>query len=128
MISKKICAIEEDVITFTLPYPPTINHYYGNRGNGGKYIKQKGQAFRRDVMHLVIAERKADMLEKDICVKLDIFPPDNRKRDIDNINKALLDALTHASVYKDDRQIKDLHSVMHGFDGEGRVIVKISEV
>jgi crossover junction endodeoxyribonuclease RusA len=37
-----------------------------------------------------------------------VFPPDKRKRDIDNLLKSLLDSLTHAKVWKDDNQISDL--------------------
>ncbi|MNY65829.1 Crossover junction endodeoxyribonuclease RusA [compost metagenome] len=35
-----------------------------------------------------------------------MFPPDSRDRDIDNFNKALLDALTYASIWVDDKQVK----------------------
>ncbi|WP_159137369.1 RusA family crossover junction endodeoxyribonuclease, partial [Citrobacter braakii] len=34
------------------------------------------------------------------------YPPDARRRDIDNYNKALFDALTHAGIWEDDSQIK----------------------
>ena len=35
-------------------------------------------------------------------------PPDNRRRDLDNLYKALLDALQAARIYDDDSQIDDL--------------------
>ena len=34
--------------------------------------------------------------------------PDHRRRDLDNLHKATLDALEHAAVYADDGQIDDL--------------------
>lgn len=34
--------------------------------------------------------------------------PDLRRRDIDNLQKGLLDSLTHAGVYEDDSQIEHL--------------------
>jgi crossover junction endodeoxyribonuclease RusA len=37
-----------------------------------------------------------------------LYPPDNRKRDVDNILKPLLDALEHANVYENDSQIDKL--------------------
>ena len=43
-----------------------------------------------------------------IAVEIEAFMPDRRKRDLDNILKALLDALTHAGVWADDSQIVDL--------------------
>lgn len=36
------------------------------------------------------------------AVEITLFPPDMRRRDTDNYNKALFDALTHAGVWEDD--------------------------
>jgi crossover junction endodeoxyribonuclease RusA len=36
---------------------------------------------------------------------MDAFPPDRRRRDLDNLAKPTLDALEHAGVYEDDSQI-----------------------
>ena len=54
---------------------------------------------------------------------LSVYPPDKRKRDIDNILKALLDSLTNAKVYLDDSLIKQLDITWHigGIVKEGRV-------
>jgi len=37
------------------------------------------------------------------------FPPDNRRRDLDNFQKPLQDALQYAGVYPDDCAIDDYH-------------------
>jgi crossover junction endodeoxyribonuclease RusA len=37
-----------------------------------------------------------------------VFPPDNRRRDLDNVLKAILDSLEDAKVFKDDSLIDDL--------------------
>jgi crossover junction endodeoxyribonuclease RusA len=42
-------------------------------------------------------------------VTLHIHPPDNRKRDIDNVIKIILDSLQCARVYVDDHQVQELH-------------------
>ncbi len=39
-------------------------------------------------------------------------PPDNRRRDLDNLMKLLQDSLQHAGLYDDDSQIKHLHMHM----------------
>jgi crossover junction endodeoxyribonuclease RusA len=44
----------------------------------------------------------------DISVELILLPPDRRRRDIDNYTKAIFDGLTHARVWGDDSQVKDL--------------------
>ena len=40
------------------------------------------------------------------AVEIILYPPDARRRDIDNYNKALFDALTHAGIWEDDSQVK----------------------
>jgi crossover junction endodeoxyribonuclease RusA len=47
----------------------------------------------------------------DLMVEIIIYPPDKRKRDMDNIKKALFDALQHAGLYYDDYQICDDHTI-----------------
>ena len=49
-------------------------------------------------------------MELDCRLKVDIlvFPPDNRRRDLDNVLKAVLDSLEDAKVFKDDSLIDDL--------------------
>jgi crossover junction endodeoxyribonuclease RusA len=39
-------------------------------------------------------------------VEIILYPPDARRRDIDNYNKALFDALTHAGIWEDDSQVQ----------------------
>jgi crossover junction endodeoxyribonuclease RusA len=38
-----------------------------------------------------------------------IYPPDLKKRDIDNVCKAILDALQHGGLYADDFYIQQLY-------------------
>ena len=38
-----------------------------------------------------------------------LFPPDRRRYDLDNRLKAVLDSLTEASVWEDDRHVKIIH-------------------
>lgn len=59
---------------------------------------------------------------------LDVFPPDRRRRDLDNIQKAVLDALQHANLYRDDNQIDFLLTQRKGQEADGAVIVTISDM
>lgn len=47
-----------------------------------------------------------------------LYPPDKRRRDIDNYSKAVFDALTHGGFWKDDsqvvRQIIEKHNPVRG--------------
>lgn len=68
-----------------------------------------------------------------VDVSLFLFPPDCRKRDIDNVRKAVYDALSdrqeHTGVIADDSLIKSDRAefVAHGDgDGEGWIEITIS--
>lgn len=113
------------MIYLLLPYPPTINHYYGVRGKS-RFIKADGLNFRK-IVAAVQPQGTKPMLGN-ISVLIYISPPDKRKRDIDNVLKALLDALTHAGVWADDSQIVDLHIIKCDPIKGGETKITISEL
>lgn len=97
------------MITLLLPYPPTINHYYGVRGKA-RFIKPEGVEFRK-LVDRNVKDKKHKIILGDVEIVIQIIPPDKRKRDIDNVLKALLDSLTKAGIWKDDSQIVDLRII-----------------
>ena len=86
-----------------LPWPPTVNTYWRRVGNMTK-ISAKGRAFRAAVIEIV-KRLRVDKLDGRLAVHIVANPPDRRRRDLDNLPKALLDALQHAGLYDDDGQI-----------------------
>ena len=59
-------------------------------------------------------------------MSVDAYPPDKRRRDLDNIQKSLWDALQHGGAYRDDSQIKDFECHMREPDRpSGKVIVRL---
>ena len=94
------------MITLKLPYPPSVNHYWGQVGSR-KFLGKKGKEFRESVFLCVLNARKAPLNGR-LEVKVYLYPPDKRKRDVDNVLKSLLDALEHARVYENDSQIDKL--------------------
>lgn len=95
------------MIVIVTPFPPSINHYYGNGRNGRKFIKPAGVEYRAAVIAYV-QRYKMKAPDGRLSVGIQLYPPDKRRRDIDNPTKAALDALTHAGVYQDDCLIDDL--------------------
>ena len=106
-----------------LPWPPTINHYWGRRGNW-VYLKQAGKDFRELAMWK-IKETKVDMIDTLAVVTLQLYPPDRRKRDTDNVLKALFDALQHGGAISDDYLIAEHHFYRHGPEKPGRVEITL---
>lgn len=99
-------------IEIHLPWPPTVNSYYGHKPVKRRiipYIKKAGKDYRAAVHEAVVEQVGYLNLDENLLVEVVLFPPDKRKRDLDNYMKALLDALTHAQVWEDDSQIEQLH-------------------
>ncbi|EQB9590753.1 RusA family crossover junction endodeoxyribonuclease [Escherichia coli] len=89
-------------IEFVLPYPPTVNTYWRRHGNT-YFISEAGKRYRRDVALIVCQQRSKLNLSGRLAIKIIAEPPDKRRRDLDNILKAPLDALTHAGLLIDEQ-------------------------
>jgi crossover junction endodeoxyribonuclease RusA len=110
----------------TLPWPPSVNHYWMRSGNRS-YVGRKGIAFRKEVHYRCNQVDVKFEPSARLCVEIDAYPPDRRRRDIDNLLKATLDSLQHAGVYEDDNQIDKL-CVDRKELILGQLIVKITEI
>ena len=91
-----------------LPFPPTVNNYYSKAGSGGRFISNKGRKFRDEVGCATLNQLPGVFIDYRMLVEIVLFPPDSRTRDMDNYNKALLDALTHIKLWEDDSLIDQL--------------------
>lgn len=89
-----------------LPFPPSVNHYY-RRVGVRTLISREGRNYREAVC-LVLSAMGVRPLSGPLRVKVHAYPPDNRRRDLDNLLKSLLDALQHGKAYHDDSQIEEL--------------------
>jgi crossover junction endodeoxyribonuclease RusA len=109
-----------------LPFPPSVNHYYRRVGHR-TLISRKGRTFRHTVCAR-LATLGLRRLKGPLRIEIEVYPPDRRRRDIDNVQKALLDALQHGGLYDDDSQIVKLDIEKLGCVAGGRTIVRVSEV
>ena len=108
-----------------LPWPPTVNHYWGRRGKR-TFLSKRGRAYREAVAWAVVAAKRPHF--DGACeVKVVAYPPDRRRRDLDNILKSLFDALEHARVFEDDSQVAKYSIERADVVKGGRVDVAIRE-
>ena len=113
-------------VEFELPYPPSINHYW-RRVGPRTLISREGRRFRERVL-AILASHRVEPLVGPLAVEVEIYPPDNRRRDIDNVQKALLDALQHGGAYLDDSQIVRLAIEKRQPVENGKTIVRIRNI
>jgi crossover junction endodeoxyribonuclease RusA len=114
-------------LTLRLPYPPSVGNCWGRTAGGRSYLKPAGQAFRLAVINLV-EKSKQPGFTGPVGVEVDVTFPDWIARDLDNLSKAVLDALTHAKVWQDDLQVREVRWVAKGIDpnGKGWIDVRIT--
>jgi len=100
------------VINLELPWPPSINEYWKPgktlAGRSTMYMTPRAKLFRNDSIWLIKSQlRRYEPIPGALSVKIVLTPPRNIG-DIDNVIKPIFDALTHARVIGDDKQIKHM--------------------
>ena len=109
-----------------LPWPPSNNTYY-RRVGAKTLISAKGRDYCKAVIK-ACAEARISRLDGRLAVAIKACPPDRRRRDLDNLLKGLLDALTHGGAWEDDSQIDQLAIIRGPIQALGCVEVTISEI
>lgn len=107
----------------TLPYPPSVNRYWRN-WQGRTVISAEGRRY-RDTVGTRIRLMRVTTFEGPVALQVDVYPPDRRKRDLDNVLKAILDALEKGGAFRDDAQVVDLHALKLEPRPGGEVLVRI---
>lgn len=108
-------------ITLTTPFVST-NRLYTNSRTTGRKILTKGARWAKEAMAQEAQEQYTkDPIDKEIEVRFDLYFPDRRRRDGDNI-KGLIDAMTGV-LWKDDSLI-EAHMVRRHIDHDmPRIII-----
>lgn len=111
----------------TLPMPPSVNGYWLVKPKG-KYLSAKARKFRSEVIAYVASLGHIRTQTGRIRAQVTIHGRDKRKFDIDNYQKALWDALTHARVIDDDELIDELNIKRGEIIKGGRIDVELYEI
>ncbi len=107
-----------------IPFPPSVNRYWRRVGRR-TLISREGRRFRERVVAILAARRIAP-LEGPLEMDLEVYPPDRRRRDLDNLWKGLLDAFEHGGAYFDDAQFVRLQIFRCERCPGGKAIVRIT--
>ncbi|MBR9800578.1 RusA family crossover junction endodeoxyribonuclease [bacterium] len=122
-------------IKLVLPFPPSVNDYWGSRVvmRPGKrpfiqtFLPKRGKQFKTDVEAIVRAKYpRLTPTKRRVSVHYRLVAPDRRIRDLSNFLKGVEDALTKAGFWEDDSQI-DAFSMERGpIEKPGRIEVEIT--
>lgn len=110
-----------------LPYPPSVNGYWV-RTRFGMAVGARGKKYREAVQGSWMSQGAGKMKPGRLRVTVEIYPPNQQRRDLDNICKALLDSLTACGVWADDELIDDLRLIRRGCLPPGKVVVSIEVI
>lgn len=98
---------------FIFPFPPSVNALYSQGPkHGQKFLSKKGKEYKQRLLKLYANDDEP--LKGPLRVRIELFPPDKRDRDLDNYIKPTLDGLTYLNIIEDDRQITTLVAMKHG--------------
>lgn len=95
------------ILSLTLPWPPTLNNLYPSR-RGRRVLSEEGRAYQvkcRIAINKQIGNAKT--MHGRIGYRMRFLVPDNRRRDLPNVIKAVEDNLTKCGVWADDSQVDD---------------------
>jgi crossover junction endodeoxyribonuclease RusA len=83
--------------------PISVNRLY----QGRRFLTKEGQALKDAIYYELKPQWKKPLLIRPVSITLKFYVT-NRRSDLDNLLKALLDCLTGV-IYKDDSQIVEIH-------------------
>jgi crossover junction endodeoxyribonuclease RusA len=128
-----------DTITIQLPWPPSMNHYWRSiivmgickvtrkrKRRVQVLISAEGRKYRKAVAAAVLEQlARYPRMSGPLAVELHACPPDRRVRDLDNLLKGTLDAMTHAGVWTDDGNLDRIQIERHAPVPGGSLVVSV---
>ncbi len=103
-----------------LPWPVSVNSLYKVRGKG-LYVSAKGKAFKR-ACGIIFAGTKMIYETERVWLDIEVYPPDNRRRDISNLIKIVEDALPW---FRDDSQVDKIKIIRCEKDHRKKGYIKV---
>lgn len=121
--------------TYSLDWPPSVNHYWGSRvaervvnGQVAQFVhvyRTKRANEYRDSVAIAVYTQGPVIFDGPVVVTLELHQPDKLRRDIDNVPKGIFDSLTAAQVWGDDSQVHAMLIAWGKTESPGSVTVTI---
>src|SRR5262245_38666487 len=103
-------------VVLVLPWPPTLNHRHVPTSNGRLVKAPAVRAYERQAeLAIGVQHRGYAPLTGPLYVAWEFHQHDQRRRDLDNLMKGILDTCTRMKVFEDDSQIDggSWHRIRH---------------
>jgi len=117
-------------VKIDLPWPPSVNKIWSVSSTGQWYSTPQAKEFKQVAIYYARSKGFKFAFPKDVHLDFHMlaYPPDNRKRDLDNLAKVVCDALQDARVYVNDSQIKRIHMEMLEVRKGGMITVTVKRI
>ncbi len=93
-----------ETLILEVPFPPSVNTYWQFNGSR-RFLTKNATQFKDKVRSKYLSVNHKGFGKQRLMVRIELYPPDRRVRDIDNYAKSLIDALCQANIFVDDEQI-----------------------
>jgi crossover junction endodeoxyribonuclease RusA len=108
-----------------LPLPISVNRIWRTGRGGRVYRSPKYQAWRTEAGWELAAQRPA-RIAGPVQVSIAAGKPDRRRRDVDNLGKAVLDLLQAHAVIADDSMVTKITAGWDNTIAPGRIAVTVA--
>lgn len=88
-------------VRLALPWPPSVNMLYANVRGKGRVATKEYDVWKREAGWTLQAQRPPKY-RVPVSIVVELCPPHNRRFDLDNKNKCILDLLVRHDVIADD--------------------------
>jgi crossover junction endodeoxyribonuclease RusA len=109
-----------------LPWPPSANRYWRHVGNR-VLVSKEANKYKKEIK-LWSLFWKRPCLKGRVAITMHAYPPDKRARDLDNLQKVLLDSLQDANIFVNDSQIDKITIERMPVAKNGHMLVWIEEI
>ena len=97
-------------IYLVLPFPPSVNRLWRTTRTGGMHRSAKYMEWKRHAEWAILQQAKGRKITGPYRLTVNLVRPDKRKRDIDNLFKAVSDSLVHMGIIESDHLCERLEA------------------